>query len=46
VTAAVREAFNDAGLVMTYPHLNVHIDSASGSRRGSGPAAYQITPLD
>ena len=46
VTAAVRETFNDAGLVMTYPHLNVHIDSASGSRRGSGPAAYQITPLD
>lgn len=26
VTEAVREEFNKAGLIMTYPHLNVHLD--------------------
>ena len=46
VTEQVRAEFEKAGLVMTYPHLNVHIDQASAPQKGSGPAAYQITPLD
>lgn len=45
VTAAVREAFNDADLIMTYPHLNVHIEQPAGQTK-SGPASYQITPID
>ena len=45
VTAAVREEFNRAGLVMTYPHLNVHFDPPPENKE-NGPAAYQIASID
>lgn len=46
VTAAVREEFNRAGLVMTYPHLNVHFDPPPEKKQENGPAAYQISSID
>ena len=45
VTAAVRETFRDAGLILTYPHLNVHFDSPPENKE-NGPAAYQIASID
>ena len=46
VTAAVREEFNSAGLIMTYPHLNVHFDPPPEKKKENGPAAYQISSID
>ena len=46
VTAAVREEFNKAGLVMTYPHLNVHFDPPPEPPKSSSPAAYQISEMN
>ena len=47
VTAAVREEFNKAGLIMTYPHLNVHFDNPpEPPQHENGPAPYMISTLD
>ena len=45
VTEQVRAEFEKAGLVMTYPHLNVHINRADESKGNAGPAAYQISKM-
>lgn len=45
VTAAVREEFNKDGLIMTYPHLNVHLDPPAEPARANAPAAYQISAI-
>ena len=47
VTAAVREEFSNAGLTMTYPHLNVHFDNPpEPPKTENGPATYMISTLD
>ena len=46
VTAAVREEFTRAGLVMTYPHLNVHFDAPPEPPKSDGPASYQISAMN
>ena len=46
VTAAVREEFSKAGLVMTYPHLNVHFDAPPEPPKRDGEMTYQISKMN
>ncbi len=46
VTGAVREEFNKAGLIMTYPHLNVHLDSPAQTPKANTAATYQISTIN
>ncbi len=46
VTGQVREEFDQAGLIMTYPHLNVHFDPPPQPKNDDSPAAYQISAVD
>ena len=46
VTAQVRAEFEKAGLVMTYPHLNVHFDNPPEPPKSDGEMTYQISSID